>query len=164
MTPAFTTLSRYERIGSRRFRRGLVIGTYGGWLLAAAIFKLVVSKDLAFVFVPLFIGLVNPLLVVIWFGRKSYLSRAVLERDSGLDERLVQNRNRAFRGAFQVFAPIVIIGWGLSLLAIWMQSGTEGWTDATLIYSGAILLGVTLPTAIWAWREPDPLPTGEASS
>jgi hypothetical protein len=161
MTPAFTTLSRYERIGSRRFRRGLVIGTYGGWLVAAAIFKVVVPTDWAYALVPLFFGLVNPLLVLVWFARKSYLSRAVLERDSGLDERLVQNRNRAFRAAFQVFAPIVMIGWGLSFLAIWMQSGTEGWADATLIYSGAILLGVTLPTAIWAWREPDPLTTRE---
>jgi hypothetical protein len=164
MTPGFATLSPYERIGSRRFRRGMVIGTYGGWLLAAAIFKLVVSKDWAYAFAPVFVGLVNPLLVLIWFGRKSYLSRAVLERDFGLDERLVQNRNRAFRGAFQVFAPIVFIGWGLSFLAIWMQSGTEGWADAAVIYSGALLLGVTLPTAIWAWREPDPLATGEESA
>jgi hypothetical protein len=146
----------YNRIGSRRFRRGLVVATYGGWLLAAASFKLWMSPGVAFYFLPSFVGIVNSLLVLVWFGRKTYISRAVLERDSGLDERLVQNRNQAFRGAFQIFAPIAIIGWGLSLVTLRLQPGNEGWTYAFLIYSGAILLGVTLPTAIWAWREPDP--------
>jgi hypothetical protein len=33
-----------------------------------------------------------------------------------------------------------------------------------LIFSGAALLGTTLPTAMWAWREPDPLATTEELS
>jgi hypothetical protein len=153
----------YNRIGSRRLRRLLVVGTYGGWLLVAVILKLVSSPDSSFPVIP-FVPLGNAVVALVWFGRKTYLGREVLAGDSGLDERLIQNRNHAFRRAFQLFASVALIGWLLSLVAMWLQPGNQGLTNAVLIYAGAALLGTTLPTVIWAWSEPDPITTTEESS
>ena len=36
------------------------------------------------------------------------------------------------------------------------QPGKPGYTSAFVIYFAVALLASTLPTAIWAWREPDP--------
>jgi hypothetical protein len=107
---------------------------------------------------------VNSLAVLVWFGRKTYLGREVLAGDSGLDERLVQNRNQAFRGAFRVFSIAVLIAWPLSLAVMWLQPGSQGLTIAVLIFAGAALLGTTLPTVIWAWREPDPVEPEKGSA
>jgi hypothetical protein len=146
----------YNRIGSRRFRRLLVLGTYGGWLMAAVILMLITPRDSSFPVIP-FVPLVNALVALVWFGRKTYLGREVLAGDAGLDERLVQNRNQAFRGAFRLFAAGVLIAWPVSLAVMWLQPGDHGLAIAVLIFAGAALLGTTLPTAIWAWREPDPV-------
>src|SRR4029077_1206829 len=109
-----------DRIGSRRFRRGLVIGTYGAWLLGAAVMRLVTPPDATFPLIP-FVPLANSLALLVWFARKTYLSRAVLAGDLGLDERLIQNRNQAFCNAFQVFVPVILIGWLVSLIALWLH-------------------------------------------
>jgi len=94
--------------------------------------------------------------VLILSNRRTFLNREVLAGDLGLDERLVQNRNQAFRIAFQVFAPVALIGWIVSFLAIQLQGIERSLSNAFLIYLGVALLGTTLPTAIWIWREPDP--------
>jgi hypothetical protein len=153
----------YDRIGSRRWRRLLVVGTYGGWFVLAVIMKLASTPDSSFPVIP-FVPLANVVVVLVWFGRKTYLGREVLAGDFGLDERLIQNRNQAFRRAFQLFASFALIAWLLSLLAMWLQPSNQGLTNAVLLYMGAALLGTTLPTVIWAWREPDPLATTEESS
>jgi hypothetical protein len=44
----------------------------------------------------------------------------------------------------------------LSLLAVTQQPGNEGLTNALLMFFGVAMLATTLPTAIVAWREPDP--------
>ena len=144
-----------NRVGSRRFRRRLVVGTYGGWLLVAVIVMLIATS---YSFWFIFPALANSLVMLAWLGRRTYLNREVLVGDAGLDERLVQNRNRAFRRAFQVFAVVVVIAGPLSGVALAMQPGKQGIIDGTLIYFGITLLAVTLPTAIWAWSEPDPEP------
>jgi hypothetical protein len=163
MTHGFASqqLPRSNRIGSRRFRRRLVIGTYGGWLLIAVIARLIslpfpgwVS---VFAVVPVLL-IVNATVWLIWLNRRTYINREVLVGDAGLDERLVQNRNHAFRIAFQVFSLTVLMAWPLSWVAIGLQPDNQGYINAFVIYSGASLLATTLPTAIWAWREPDPLP------
>lgn len=146
----------YNRIGSRRFRRLLVVGTYGGWLVLAVILKMVTPSDESFPLIPVVL-LANALALLPWFARKTYISREVLAGDMGLDERLVQNRNQAFRGAFRVFVGIVLIGWPLSSTAISLYPDSQGLNIAFLIYAGAVMLGTTLPTVIWAWREPDPV-------
>jgi hypothetical protein len=146
-----------NRVGSRRFRRRLVVATYGGWLVVAVILRLTIWSS------PNFGGLLvlvimNSIVSAVWFGRKTYLNREVMETDAGLDERLVQNRNQAFRRAFQVFAPVALIAWLLSMVAMTLQPGDPGLRNAVLIFIGVALLGTTLPTAIVAWREPDPEP------
>ncbi len=152
---AWPRQTHLDRIGSRRSRRRLVVATYGGWLLAALAAKLLSSAASHF---PTFLLVVTASLIAtaIWLSRRTFLNREVLSGDSGLDERLVQNRNRAFRVAFQVFAPIALIGWVVSVLALQLQGTERGLNDAFLIYFGVALLGTTLPTVIWAWREPDP--------
>ena len=146
-----------NRVGSRRFRRRLVVGTYGGWLVVAVIVMLIskTSDSFSWIF-PVLIA--NSLVILVWLGRRTYLNREVLAGDAGLDERLVQNRNQAFRRAFQVFGVVVILAGPLSGVALAMQPGKQGIIDGTLIYFGITLLAVTLPTAIWAWSEPDPEP------
>lgn len=73
-----------------------------------------------------------------------------------LDERLVQTRNAAFRTAFRIFGPIAIGGWAVSMIATRVQPNDIGLLNELLIFLGVVLLGTTLPTAIVAWREPDP--------
>jgi len=53
-----------------------------------------------------------------------------------------------------VFAPAALIAWAFA--AVLLQRDAHDLNDAFLIYLGVALLGTTLPTAIWAWREPDP--------
>ena len=150
----------YNRIWSRRSRRRLVLATYGGWLLVAVILlvssRLYPQSLLAAEVMPL-LGLAGFAVIGVWFFRKTYISREVLASDVGLDERLVQNRNLAFRRAFQIFAPLVILAWPLSVAIIGVEPGLQGYRDAFAIYLAAAMVGPTLPTAIWAWREPDPV-------
>ena len=141
-----------NRIGSRRFRRRLVAATYGGWVLVAVIVKLTILTA------P-FIGgtiifLMTMIVLAVWLVHRTYINREVMATDVGLDERLVQNRNQAFRRAFQVFSLVVFIGWPVSLVVIAIEPGNQGYFDALLIYLGACVLATTLPTATWAWREP----------
>lgn len=144
-----------ERIGTRSFRRLLVVGTYGGWLLVTAILMVLSSTVTHF---PLFafVVLLNAIAMFIWLWPRSFINREVRASDAGLDERLVQNRNLAFRTAYQLFAAVALLAWPLSLALVWYRGGTQGWTNAIVIYAGASLLATTLPIAIWAWREPDP--------
>jgi hypothetical protein len=146
---------RRDQVGSRRSRRLLVAGVYGGWLLVALVSKLFSSPDSLLPIVP-FVVIANGIAVVVLVNGRTYLSREVLAGDIGLDERLIQNRNRAFRIAFQIFAPVALIAWLLTLGTFWLPRGTLASSDALLIYLGVALLATTLPTAIWAWREPDP--------
>jgi uncharacterized membrane protein len=154
-----------NRVGSRRFRRRLVVGTYAGWLLIAALIRLItlpfagwVKPGFAIVMV---LVTLNSIISVLWLNRRTYVNTPALV-DAELDERLLQIRNQAFRRAFQVFAPVALIGYPLSWAALQWQPNNQGWTNAFLIFSGVALLGTTLPTAIVAWREPDPMQPEES--
>lgn len=147
-----------DRVGSRRFRRRLLIATYASWIVVAVIVKLLSfayphSFWLAWVLLA-----ANLIIQGIWVGRRTIISTPNLA-DAELDERLVQTRNAAFRSAFKVFAPVALIGWIVSMVAIQVQPGNEGFLNAFLIYFGIALLATTLPTAIVAWQEPDPAET-----
>lgn len=157
----------YDRIGSRRFRRRSVLATYGGWLLVAAIVVLISTIYPGSLFadeaLPL-LFIANAVVLGVWFFRRTYISREVLSSDVGLDERLVQNRNHAFRRAFQIFTLLVLVAWPLSLGVTAVQPGRPGYMTAFVMYLAIVMVASTLPTAIWAWREPDPLPIGEEPS
>jgi hypothetical protein len=157
------TLPPFSRIGSRSFRRRLVAATYGAWLLIVLSSTLITVSNPEFpVYLPALIA--NAMVLIVLFGRRTYLSREVLTGDTGLDERLVQNRNQAFRRAFQVLAMVVLVAWPASLAVTKMEPGLEGLWHAGLIYFGVATLVATLPTAAWLWREPDPLTSTEEAS
>jgi hypothetical protein len=163
MNQPFPTLLGSNRVGSRRFRRGLVLATYGGWVLVAMILKVISVSTSSSGFVAPALFCTTAVAWLVFIGRRTYINREVLASDTGLDERLVQNRNLAFRRAFQVFAMVVIVAWPISLMAIFwgpppwtVQPSSQGFVNAFLIYFGALVLATTLPAAIWLWREPDP--------
>ena len=155
MTHDLPALPLSDRVGSRRFRRRLVAATYGGWVLVAAVSALLVANYPHFPVLVIAL-LANSIVLLVLFGRRTYLNREVLATDAGLDERLVPNRNQAFRRAYQMLAFVVMIAWPVSLVVTALQPAMEGWLDAALIYFGVLVLATTLPTAVWLWREPDP--------
>ena len=148
-----------NRVGSRRFRRRLVVGTYASWVLIAVIERLITLPSPGWVKPGLWIamGLVffNSLVGILWLSRRTYINSPALG-DAELDERLVQIRNRAYRRAFQVFAPLAVICLPLTWAVIMWQPNDQGYFNAFIIFSGIALLATTLPTAIVAWNEPDP--------
>lgn len=148
-----------NRVGSRRFRRRLVVGTYVSWLLIAAIARLATLPFPGWVQPGLWIsiGLVsfNSLVGILWLSRRTYINSPALG-DAELDERLVQIRNQAYRRAFQVFVPVAVIALPLTWGVIMSQPNNQGYFNAWIIFSGVALLAMTLPTAIVAWNEPDP--------
>jgi len=153
---AWPVPAHLDRVGSRRSRRRLIVVVYVGWMLVAILSKLLTPPDSILPVIPV-VPLASSLGALILLSRRTFLSREVLAGDSGLDERLVQNRNLAFRTAFQIFLPVALIAWLVSAVTMQVQSGDQGMATAFVIYSGAALLGTTLPAAIWAWREPDPV-------
>jgi uncharacterized membrane protein len=144
-----------SRVGSRRFRRRLLVATYASWIVVAVVVKLLSfayprSNWLTWVLLS-----ANLAIQAIWVGRRTIISTPTLA-DAELDERLVQIRNAAFRTAFRVFAGVALIGWLVSIAAMQWQPNDQGFLNAILIFFAVTLLASTLPTAIVAWREPDP--------
>ena len=98
----------------------------------------------------------NIIIQLMWVERRTIINTPSLV-DAELDERLVQSRNAAFRTAFKVFALLVLIAWPISIFAATqVLPNDEGHLNSLLIFLGIALLATTLPTAIVAWREPDP--------
>jgi hypothetical protein len=153
---AFPAPRNLDRVGSRRSRRRLVAAVYGGWVLVAVVSRLLTYPDSIFPVIPV-VPVATAVGAFILLSRRTFLNREVLAGDSGLDERLVQNRNRAFRRAYQIFTPVALIAWPVTAVTLQTQPGNGVSATAFVIYSAAALLGPTLPAAIWAWREPDPV-------
>ncbi len=144
-----------SRVGSRRFRRRLLIATYAAWLLVAVGVKFLSFGPLSQFWLSSILLWSNLILQAIWVVRRTIINTPKLA-DAELDERMVQIRNAAFRTAFRSFAVVALIGWIVAMTAIQLQPNSQGFLNAYLIYFGVALLATTLPTAIVAWREPDP--------
>lgn len=153
---AWPVPTHLDRVGSRRSRRRMVVAIYGGWVLVALLSKVLNPPDSILPVIPV-VPLASALGALILLSRRTFLNREVLAGDSGLDERLVQNRNHAFRLAYQLFAPVALIAWAVTTVTLQTQWGHGAVATAFVIYSAVALLGPTLPAAIWAWREPDPI-------
>jgi hypothetical protein len=129
--------------------------------------KVLSFSPLPWLWLPVLLLAANLIIQGIWVGRRTIINTPALV-DAELDERLVQSRNAAFRTAFKVFAPVALIGWIIAMAAVQLQSNNQGFLNAWLIYFGVAMLATTLPTAIVAWREPDPTepepPAGAMSS
>jgi uncharacterized membrane protein len=148
-----------SRVGSRTVRRRVVIAMYGTWLLVALAVMLGVDAQGKWVTAGLGVlavgALVTMTVSVVWLGRRTYVNSPQLA-DRELDERLVQIKNQAYRAAFQIFSVFVAIAWPLSLLILFNDPSGHGATRAIVLVAGVGLLVTTLPTAVVAWREPDP--------
>jgi hypothetical protein len=151
----------FYKVGSRRLRRRLVVVTYGGWLLVAAIVELwsLSSTSHGWYAALPFLVIANSifqLVWMVWLGR-TYVNAPRLA-DAELDERLLQIKNLAYRRAYLVIAPVAVISWLLSLAALQWQPNDQGRVITLVLVAGVALLMGTLPTTIVAWQEPDPEP------
>jgi hypothetical protein len=149
----------FYRVGSRRMRRRVVVAMYAGWVVIATIVLLRSFTSPGWFWAMELITLPSTLFQIIWFvwlGR-TYVNAPVLA-DEELDERLLQVKNRAYRRAYRVLAPVAISVWLLSLFALAWQPNDHGKVMATMLVMGVALVAGTLPTAIVAWQEPDPEP------
>jgi hypothetical protein len=145
-----------NRVGSRRFRRRMLVATYSAWIAVAVIVKVLSFGPLPPFSLTMILVAANVIIQGVWVGRRTIISTPTLV-DAELDERLVQIRNAAFRTAFRVFAGVALIGWIVAMEAMQLQPNDAGRLNAWLIFFGVALLANTLPTAIVAWREPDPI-------
>ena len=145
-----------NRVGSRRFRRRMLIATYTAWIVVALTVKVLSFGPLPQFWLSQILLWANLTIQGIWVSRRTIISTPNL-KDAELDERLVQIRNAAFRTAFRVFGLVALIGFIVAIEAIQLQPNNEGFLNAWLIFFGVAMLATTLPTAIVAWREPDPI-------
>ena len=144
-----------SRVGSRSFRRRLVIATYAGWLVWAGGVKFLSFGPLTGFWLGMLLLAGNLIIQAIWVVRRTIINTPALV-DAELDERLVQSRNAAFRTAFKIFGTAALIGWLAAIAAIQLQPNKQGFTNAFILFFAVAMLATTLPTVILAWREPDP--------
>jgi uncharacterized membrane protein len=148
-----------NKVGTRTLRRRVVVAMYGTWLLIAFAVMLGVDTQDKLVTAGLGVLAVGALatmtISVVWLGRRTYVNSPQLA-DRELDERLVQIKNQAYRTAFQIFSAFVAVAWPLSLVILFNDPSGHGATRAIVLLAGVGLLVTTLPTAVVAWREPDP--------
>jgi hypothetical protein len=140
-------------------RRRLVLGTYGGWLVIAAIDVLLSSRSKSWFTAMDLVVIASSVFQIVWFvwlGR-TYVNAPQLA-DAELDERLLQVKNQAYRMAYRVLAPVAVGGWLVSLGILQLEPSDLSRVVATVLVFGVAMLAGTLPTAIVAWREPDPDP------
>jgi hypothetical protein len=149
----------FYRVGSRLMRRRRILAMYGAWVLVAAMVILWSAKSPGWFWsmqLIVFAGTVFQIVWFIWLGR-TYVNAPRLA-DKELDERLLQVKNQAYRTAYLLLAPAAAISWLLSLGALQLEPNDLGRVVATVLVFGFALVAGTLPTAIVAWREPDPEP------
>ncbi len=144
-----------SRVGSRRFRRRLVIATYAAWLVVAVAVKVLSFGPLPSIYLSIVLLAANLIIQGIWVSRRTIINTPALV-DAELDERLVQTGSAAFRTAFKIFAPAALIGWLVAMVATQLQPNNQGLLNSLILFFGVTMLSTTLPTTIVAWREADP--------
>jgi uncharacterized membrane protein len=147
-----------NKVGSRSLRRKVVVAMYGSWLLAAlsAMLGDAQGQTMESGFGAVAIGgLLTMSVLLLWLSRRTYVNAPQIA-DRELDERLVQIKNHAYRNAFKIFTAFVVVAWPLSLFLLFDQPNSHGITRAFAIFGAVGLFASTLPTAVVAWREPDP--------
>jgi multisubunit Na+/H+ antiporter MnhB subunit len=151
----------FYRVGSRRMRRRVVLAMYAGWVVIAAVVLVWSINSRGWFWAMEVVMMATTVFQIIWFvwlGR-TYVNAPRLA-DAELDERLLQVKNKAYRRAYLLLAPVTVIAWILSLAALQWQPNDQGRIIATMLVVGIALIVGTLPTAIVAWQEPDPEPLG----
>jgi hypothetical protein len=149
----------FYRVGTRRMRRRVLVGIYGGWLLIVALvsfWSLNFRSWFPAMELVLIATVISEIVFFVWLGR-TYINAPRLA-DKELDERLLQVKNQAYRRAYLVLAPLATSAWILSLAALQWQPNDQGRIIAIALLFAVAMVAGTLPTAVVAWQEPDPEP------
>ena len=150
-------------INTRVRRRGLVVTFYISLLVMCLFSRLVHIRSETWGLVGLYIGLVASLFLL----AACYRALVQLLRDYGLvgrhtlhtsrDERQEQVRHAAYVRAYWILMTLVCL-----TSAVFLGSAASGIVRLTLGFVGkplvpvvAIVLAVSLPSAVIAWTEPD---------
>jgi len=149
---------------SRAARRRLVIGAYGGYLALVVFWALSSRAGAPWLMV---FALLAGLVTLYSYGRLLYTGgfwNLANNPDDRLDERQRRVRDAAYRWAYAISSATVFLAllyWYIAAdvadadkLKLWLPS-TFGERNA--VFWGAWLLLTTLPAAVLAWLEPDPV-------
>jgi hypothetical protein len=144
-------------VSGRAARRGLVLSLYLGYALILTLFATREALPSGW-FAPLaFILLLVTALSYIGLYTST---RSVADASDGqLDERERSVRDSAYRFAYQALSGTFLLSAFYTMVAM---DGGSLWfprtlNEASAVFWGVFLLATTLPTAIIAWREPDPV-------
>jgi uncharacterized membrane protein len=141
---------------TRRRRRLWVVVTYAGWLVIAAVVRVLDLTAPDWPRTTVILLLANSAALLLWLGpQRTYESSPTFGYPE-FDERMVQVKNEAFRSAYRVLSLSVVAAGMLTVAALSAQPGDQGIADGFVIWFGLLLLIALLPTTIVAWREPDP--------
>jgi hypothetical protein len=138
----------------QHLRRAIVLGCYLGGVLMAIGWTL--EQPLRW-------------FVVIPYGMVCILSMGLLlmpyvlgiseGTDEMLDERQRQARNQTYLNAYRILGLMVILTAGYFHVAVadgrWWLPKTE--YELNIAFWGTLLIAITLPAALTAWLEPDPI-------
>jgi hypothetical protein len=151
-------------IGSLLRRRGSVVALYGSYVIICA--GVAVNANAT---TPIVHAVAGALMLAggaaACYGVVTLLGRTFVNapnvRDSALDERQRARRNEALVRAYPV------IGMFTAVSLLYMMAG-DAWpalrndTVIEALFWGIFLLAISLPSAIIAWTEPDPMVEAEA--
>ena len=155
-------ISVSDRIGSRAQRRNWVIALYAGFAAGCIVYSIAAQfgdrsmRAAGLVVVLMSFG------VTAW-GFWKLMRRTLINApnisDADLDERYRERGRDATRRAYMTLGMLTAV----VPLYVEIATTAERWTwmrNSTLIADlawGLFLLALTLPTAIMAWTEPDPI-------
>jgi hypothetical protein len=152
-----------DDVGSLRTRRRRVVALYGGFAAMCVIYRAAYGHG------PLGWRIAGLIGVALAFGCFCYGFFTLLQRtyinapnigDYAFDERQRVRRDQAIRRAYPVIGAIsglVPLYAVIAITADKWQVLRDGYVVQCLAWT-LFILTMTLPTAIMAWTEPDPLP------
>ncbi len=140
---------------TRTHRRIAVLATYLGYLAMIGVWFVASSYRSVGLFI-----VVSVLGIVMLSGLgvllTSWIWSAANAPDPELDERQQRVRDRAYLHSYQTFAGLVTLAGFYAAVAWdngWWLPAT--WNHVQAVMWGVLLLALTLPAAVVAWREPD---------
>jgi MFS family permease len=164
------TRARYEatmnqpvsgRIGSRRRRRWSVVALYGSYVLicasAAITANLTTRPAYAVALALLLAGVAAAGYGVFTLMGRTFVNAPNI-RDAALDERQRARRNDALARAYPVIGIFMALCLAYMMICDDVWPRLRNFTVIEALFWAAFLLAISLPSAIIAWTEPDPLP------
>jgi hypothetical protein len=146
---------------SRRQRRLLVLAEYAGLFSVPMAFVLTENSWWSL------LGLLGVLAAVLIHDRLllRFTQKIANKADADLDERQTAVRDNAHRAAYQILGTSIIVVLALVQMMTTGPLADRPWTPQISVQSVVVpasttflWMYVTLPTAVIAWREPDPDP------